>query len=178
MKSYGKHSRTIEQETNGIKELLDYVNVDIDTGIITWSRLRPKAHNIKIGDVAGTNVNGYTHIWFNNSVYRRHRIVFYVAHGYLPLIVDHVHGKANGDGIANIREATQAQNAVNKKRRNNATGYTGVSYKPSRNRYEAYISIDGKQKYIGSAKTAEQASRIYEAKAKELHGEFYRGGNE
>lgn len=36
MKSFGNTTRTITDEITGINELLQYIHVDIDTGVCTW----------------------------------------------------------------------------------------------------------------------------------------------
>ena len=55
-------------------------------------------------------------------------------------------------------EDSPSENQLNKK------AYGAVSFKGVRkdaNRFRAQIYIDGKQKYIGSYKTAEEASEAY-----------------
>lgn len=46
---------------------------------------------------------------------------------------------------------------VRKTNRNNTTGYTGVSWAPSREQYQAYISFDRKQHHLGFFDTLEAA---------------------
>lgn len=54
----------------------------------------------------------------------------------------------------------------------NKTGFLGIKWNKSSNRYEAYIRVhDRKGKiYAGSGKTPEEAARKYDAKAVELFG--------
>jgi hypothetical protein len=59
------------------------------------------------------------------------------------------------------------------KPKSNTTGYKGVSFHKRAKKYHAQIRTDGKLKHLGLFKTAEKASKVYEAKAKEIHGQFY-----
>lgn len=84
----------------------------------------------------------------------------------------------NGDGLdntrGNLRRATQYQNNCNRgPQRNNRTGFKGVFFDPRYRRpFKASVWADGKCAYVGTFDTAEEAARAYDAKAKELHGEF------
>lgn len=49
------------------------------------------------------------------------------------------------------------------------TTYRGVQ--KHRNRWKAYISVEGTARYIGSYKTPEEAARAYDAYAKVIHGD-------
>lgn len=59
-----------------------------------------------------------------------------------------------------------------KKNKSNKTGYLGVTHVKSRNTYRAYIRVHGSKEklYCGQAKTAEEAARKYDIKARELYG--------
>lgn len=52
----------------------------------------------------------------------------------------------------------------------NKTGFVGVKQRGGR--FEANIRVHGRKSklYCGSAKTAEEAARLYDAKARELYG--------
>ena len=56
---------------------------------------------------------------------------------------------------------------------NNKSGYKGISFNKPANKYQATIRINGNLKHLGYFETAEEASKVYEAKAKEIHGNFY-----
>ena len=75
----------------------------------------------------------------------------------------------------NLRLASRSQNGANRPAtKRNTTGYKGVQ--PSGNAYKrpyrAEIRFLGKNIYLGSFETAEEAARAYDAKAVELFGEF------
>lgn len=174
-KSHGNNPNglTLENEIRGIQKLLEYVSVDINTGLVVWRKLIP--HSSKnIGDSAGTLLkSGYTQITFDKKRYRRHRIVFYVAKGYLPKIVDHIDGVDAGDMIDNLQEVNASENQQKRKHmKNNTSGYRGVSFIKSRNKYMAQIKIDGKSKNLGYFDCAKLAALRYNEYAKEYFGSF------
>jgi hypothetical protein len=75
----------------------------------------------------------------------------------------------------NLRIATAAQQAQNqKRRRDNTSGYKGVSFFKRTGRWLAQIQIDGKKRYLGYHDTAELAYAAYCKAATENFGEFAR----
>ncbi len=89
--------------------------------------------------------------------------------------VDHVNGDTLDNRKQNLRIATKHQNAMNRgKQNNNTSGYKGVFRvtKPSKNPWQAKITVRDKQIYLGVFPTAEAAAHAYDAAAMELHGEF------
>ena len=89
-------------------------------------------------------------------------------------MIDHIDNTPANNNVKNLRWATNQENLANQgKRENNKSGFKGVCfYKPS-NKYRARININGKKKHLGLFKSAEEASKAYETKAKEIHKEFY-----
>ena len=63
--------------------------------------------------------------------------------------------------------------AYHRDMKTNKTGFLGVYFKRRDNGYEARIRVpDRKEKiYCGWAKTAEEAARMYDTKARELFGD-------
>lgn len=89
-------------------------------------------------------------------------------------LVDHKNGNGLDNRRANLRPATFAQNAQNKKRpRNNKSGAKGVS--PDRGRWRAQIrDAEGKSRYLGTFDTVKEAAAVYKKASEEMHGEFRR----
>lgn len=89
--------------------------------------------------------------------------------------IDHENGIITDNRIKNLRWVTTSQNSINsKKREDNTSGYRGVHFHKRDNKYQARITINNKRLSLGLYNTAEEASKVYEAKAIELFGEFKR----
>ena len=128
----------------------------------------------------GTHTQGYKQINLCKKgkvkMFKVHRLVgkaFLENPDEKPMI-DHIDENKSNNNVKNIRWATSSDNGCNQgKRMNNTSGYKGVSFNKPSNKYLARININGKLKHLGLFETAEEASVAYEAKAKEIHGEFY-----
>ena len=131
-----------------LREALDY---NPDTGIITWRK--SPARRVKAGQEAGTKLNrGYRHITFKQKPYLTHRLAYYIYHGIDPLEnqLDHKNGNRLDNTIKNLRLATHADNGRNRGiSKKNTSGVTGVHWNKKKKKWEGYIRINGKQKYLG-----------------------------
>jgi len=112
----------------------------------------------------------------NSKKFKVHRLVgisFLENPDNKPMI-DHIDENKANNNVKNLRWATNRENEYNKgKRIDNKSGFKGVSFNKETKKYRARININDKRKHLGYYETAEQASKVYEAKAKELHGEFF-----
>lgn len=89
------------------------------------------------------------------------------------LQVDHKDGDYYNCTRTNLRVATASQNQANRRvQKNSTTGVKGVF--PHGNRYRSYVTINRKQKWLGSFDTVEEAKAVYDEAAKEIFGEFAR----
>jgi hypothetical protein len=89
--------------------------------------------------------------------------------------VDHINGNGLDNRRANLRSVTAAQNRHNqRRRRDNTSGFRGVSFVKSANKWEAYISLGGKKSHLGFYHSAEDASKAYAVASAELHGQYGR----
>lgn len=99
-----------------------------------------------------------------------HRLILEEPEG---MDVDHIDGDGLNNTRANLRIATHQQNLCNRGMpRSNTSGFKGVCYNNSRRRWQAGIGLNGRNIYIGRFRTPEEAARAYDAKAKEIYGEF------
>lgn len=113
---------------------------------------------------------GYGKTWRHVQV---HRIAFYLAHGYLPLVIDHIDGCPWNNKVSNLREATPSQNVANsKKPKTNTTGYKGVHLNKKTGKYYASIMKDGRTYTSQQYKHKEYAARSYNDLAAHHFGEF------
>jgi len=92
--------------------------------------------------------------------------------------IDHRDGNGLNCQKANLRTASNAQNHQNQKlRRSSQTGFKGVGkYKKGKKPYYTRIKgpADKRSQDLGCFHTAEEAAQAYDAKARELFGEFAR----
>lgn len=89
--------------------------------------------------------------------------------------VDHKDGNGLNNQRSNLRLATPLQNSQNQKRRkSNNSGFKGVSWDKTRNKWRSTIKVDGKQKHLGRFTTPELAYSAYCEASKKYFGEFAR----
>jgi hypothetical protein len=152
-----------------LKSLLHY---DSETGVFTW--IVSPARNVKIGSVAGFQCIRYWLITIKGKSYLAHRLAWLYVYGEWPVsIIDHIDRNGMNNKIANLRQATYSQNALNKpSSRKNALGVKGVSYAAHAKKYLARAVLNGKHHHLGLFLDVESASAAYQAFARENHGEF------
>jgi hypothetical protein len=89
------------------------------------------------------------------------------------VVVDHRNGNTLDNRRGNFRLCSQAQNVCNR-RANKGKRFKGVTLLSGKNagRFLARIQYQRKSYSLGIFDTAEDAARSYDAKARELFGEF------
>jgi hypothetical protein len=153
-------------QTNNLTQdrLKALVNYDADTGNFTWNLSRQKCRS---GDKAGCKMrSGYVCIRIDDCLHYAHRLAWLYVTGKFPAEqVDHINGNREDNRFANLREATNAENAQNRRRKDNKSGYTGV--RKENQKWLAEIKINYKPMRIGLFATPEEARAAYlEAKHK------------
>lgn len=89
--------------------------------------------------------------------------------------VDHRDCDGLNNRKENLRLATHAQNMRNRRRQsNNTSGFKGVYLSKRGDRWLGQIKFNGQYTYLGSFLQAADAARAYDAKARELYGDFAR----
>lgn len=125
-----------------IKEALYYKD-----GNLYWKN---SSKGTKQGALAGWQGDRCRTIEFNQKNYKAHRLIFLLNHGYLPKYIDHIDGNPRNNKIENLREATHQQNLFNTKlRKDNTSGYKGVSFVKNLNKWLAQSTLNGKNYYLG-----------------------------
>ncbi len=88
--------------------------------------------------------------------------------------VDHRDGDGLNNRRSNLRRSTNAQNIQNQRphRDKKTSKLKGVCFYPKSGFYRAQIMANYRKFNLGNYATAEEAARVYDAKARELFGEF------
>lgn len=149
------------------KLLQEYFSYDEITGKLYWTT--PTSTKVKSGDEAGTinGRQGYLRVKLLGKNYLVHRIIYKLVYNRTPNIVDHKNHITTDNRLSNLRSVTISGNQHNQitPHKDNSTGYLGVTKKF--NKFMAQVMVDGKYKYLGYYKTAEEASVVYN-KMKEI----------
>jgi HNH endonuclease/AP2 domain len=155
------------------QQLKQQLHYDPESGIFTWVLNKYKT---TIGKIAGSNNHGYIIIRVYYTRYFAHRLAWLYMTGEWPKHdVDHIDMDRKNNKWTNLREATRSQNKFNvNKFSTNTSGYKGVSFDKSRNKFTAQCMVNGKLYHLGRFLSAELASNAYQAFTKHHHGVFYR----
>ena len=101
-----------------------------------------------------------------------HRFIMGIEPG-MRCDVDHQDRNGLNCQRSNLRVATHAQNIHNqKKRRDNTSGYIGVTWFRSRQKWLARVVHEGRVHVAGQFDNPEDAARAYDAMVWRLRGEF------
>lgn len=155
-----------------LRSLLSY---DRETGLFTRIAKNNRRH--VVGEICGYRMSsGYISISVDGVAHLAHRLAYLHEEGRHPAEqIDHCDLNKSNNSWANLREATATQQSHNVAARStNKCGYKGVSKDRRRNRFCAYISTNGKAKFLGSRATPEEAHALYCAAASATCGEFAR----
>ncbi|CAM0037251.1 HNH endonuclease [Vibrio phage D148] len=158
-------------------ELLDYCNefFEYRGGSLYSKKKRMQA------DIVGQEVGyrspdsrgrTYHRVLIKGTSHAVHRLIFLIHNKYLPDLVDHRDGDISNNYPSNLREATDNQNQWNRKvNKNSTTGIKGVR-ETRCGTFEARIQVNGKQEYLGTRKTLDEAAELYKQASLKHHGEF------
>lgn len=150
-----------------VQQLLDY---DSTTGLLYWKTRSPDLFNNQrlcnswnaqyAGKEAFTSDNGrgYKQGTINNKLYKAHRIIFLMNYGYWPDQIDHIDQNRSNNRLSNLREVSNTENQKNaRKRVDNTSGKTGVTWNKLVNAWYARIGVNGVKVTIGRFDTKEEA---------------------
>lgn len=173
-----------------LRQLLRY---EPETGKLFWKERPPSmftdgkysaarnaaAWNSRYADAeAFTTVDnyGYRQGAIFNRHHRAHRVTWALVYGVWPTLeVDHINGVKTDNRLANLREASKSENGRNREMRaDNTSGFKGVIWDRSRDRWRAKITLHGRCVDLGYFNSKTDAARAYDTAALARHGEFAR----
>ena len=163
---------TVKSDLNralSVDRLRDVLDYDPDTGIFRWRVTL--CRRVRAGAIAGTlGSNGYRATHIDGRRHYSHRLAWLYVTGACPRDqIDHINGIRDDNRFCNLREVDNSANGQNRARadRDSATGLLGVS--PHRSRFRAQIRLNGRQRYLGTYTTAEEAHKAYVGAKLRIH---------
>ena len=141
-------------------------------------RVMSLSKNWYLHEPNGNNIQTYARaeVWKDGkrTRYYLHRVIMKA----LPTdTIDHINHNGLDCTNLNLRLATDSQNGANRRTvlpSHNSSGYVGVSFHKSRNKWRAFITHNGKYIHLGYFETPIECAKAYNDKATELFGDFAR----
>jgi hypothetical protein len=141
-----------------VREIFDY---DPSTGVVT--RKKSVSQNTKVGQQAGTvNGHGYLAVRVFSKTYSLHRIIWLYVYGQFPSKdIDHINRNRLDNRLLNLRQVDRIDNCRNISRpKHNTSGCMGVSWYGRDKKWNVYIKVDGKNKWLGRYDTIFDAAAV------------------
>lgn len=142
------------------------------TGVLTW---RTNVDRTVVGKPVGSLGNhGYLVVNVLDRPVLLHRLIWLHVHGREPVEqIDHVNRVRTDNRICNLREASFSQQLMNQgMRSDNTSGFKGVFWDKSRMKYQARISVNCRDIYLGRFECLEDAVACRREAEKRYFGEF------
>lgn len=152
------------------ERLVSVLSYSPQTGEFTWKV--STTNSVRAGCRAGRkHRDGYITIGIDNCDYLAHRLAWLYVHGKWPENeIDHINQIRHDNRICNLRNATRSENARNRgMQSNNKSGFKGVCWDKSRNRWAACIRVHGKTIHLGRFSDAAEAHAAYVAASLQIH---------
>lgn len=147
------------------EQVMAALHYDPETGIFTGRR-----NGRQVGRAGW---NGYIAIDLKGRPYLAHRLAWIYMTGAWPVNqIDHKDGDPSNNKFENLREATRFQNMANVKSSGNYNNLPrGVQKRSGKRGYVAQIN-NGKNRYLGTFDTPEDAGEFYQLASEMLRGEY------
>jgi hypothetical protein len=173
-----------ELDPSSLHAILDY---NPDTGKMYW-RVRPESmfKSLRSARMWNTRYSGretapapggwgYKILSIFSVKHRVHRVAWAMYYGEWPEFeIDHINRNPDDNRISNLRAATSLQNSRNKGEYvNNKSGYRGVTWHKSSNKWMAQIKFNRKNIHLGLFSCPKKAGDAYIKAAKEYYGREY-----
>ena len=108
--------------------------------------------------------DGYMAIMIKGKTHKAHKLVWFYHNGDIPegLEIDHINRIRNDNNIDNLRLVTRQQNNWN-------TSGKGCYWREGKKKWQSYIGLNGKRKYLGSFDNETDARNAYLEAKTNLH---------
>lgn len=142
-------------------------------GTLYWKKVAHPNKQYLVGkEVGSIHKTGYRHVTWMGKVWKVHRLIFMLVHGYLPKEIDHINGDRSDNRIENLREVSRSENQYNKSAQRNRSGYRGVSWHEKTKKWAVRVMKEGKSQSFGYFDDLEFAGFVAQEARRKLYGEF------
>lgn len=142
---------------------------DYRDGVLYWKRAG-KGRNTTNRAGYLDSFSGYAYVRINKKLYRSHRLIWCMFHGYEPSEIDHINRNRADNRIDNLREVSRTQNNYNHPiRTDNTSGVKGVSWNKIKNRWRVYINVEKQRLELGHFKDFDLACLVAEEARDKYH---------
>jgi hypothetical protein len=156
------------------EQLREYISYNPVLGTFTW--VQTTSSRVQMGNPAGgiNSRDGYHEVTLHGKHWYGHRLAWYLTHGVLPRMIDHVNQDRGDNRISNLREVSYSDNAKNcGVSKNSTTKVTGVYPMPKNSgKWRAQITVNYKSIHLGVFDTQEEA--IAARTAAKIEHKFHR----
>lgn len=159
------------------EKLREYLDYNPDSGQLIW-RVNQCGRSGFIGRPAGclSKGSGYVLVGLTANglrrIYRAHRLIWLHVTGAWPTNeIDHINQVRNDNRFTNLRDVERRVNSQNERlpRKNNKTGFLGVSWCAAEGNYHAQIHLGNRHCHVGRFATPESAHAAYVEAKRRLH---------
>ena len=154
----------IDQQT--VKKLFYY---DAESGMLLWRN--GHGRNVKPWQQAkAQNGHGYYTAKINNTSHLVHRLIWLYVHGRFPeKYIDHKNRIRNDNRLCNLRNVSTTDNAQNiSLPKHNTSGHMGISWYARDQKWNVYIKVNKKNKWLGRYASIDDAIAVRKA-AEQAH---------
>jgi hypothetical protein len=145
--------------------VLSRLSYDAATGVFRWA-VDPGNALRKGANAGRRDPRGYIAVHLFGTHRLAHRLAWLVVHGRpIPAQIDHIDRDKSNNAIENLRAVNHSQNQFNAVAR-------GYYYHSSDRKYQAFIKVNGRSRYIGRFETEEEARAAYVETHIRVAGEF------
>jgi hypothetical protein len=147
------------------KEILERFYYEPMDGTLRYKK--PLQKCVKGGVAGVADIKGYKRVSVLSKKFLVHRVIYFLNAGTWPKEVDHIDRDKTNNKFENLRPCTRSQNRFNTSGENK-----GVSWYARHRKWQATITLNGKQKHLGYFENKEDAKLCYNSAATKIAGEF------